>query len=329
MILLFSFIVYSRNTKNQYFIEIIKVVTINAFFFFGYAYLTAYLLLPIFLSKKYYFIFALSFIISGFLISYLKFICSDFIFYSSIAADIIGRIQKISFSQILINTKDMCFIVAVFLIAKYTKDNHHLKIRLGELQDQQIRSELKILKNQMDPHVVFNNLNNIYCLALNNSESLVQHIVKFKSVLSYYFTEGNESRVPLLKELEAIDDYISLEKLRYGDRLSFTYNKEGDPENIFITPFVLFTFVENCFEHGCSIETGKTWIKLLIKIESDSLTFHASNSKPENVYNSTVDTCKHEYNSMKNKLNLLYPGKNVLRIDDRNDAYYLDLKLRF
>jgi hypothetical protein len=328
MILIFSWLVYLRDESGLDFLLVVRGVSGNSFFFFAYAYIVAYLLVPILLSRKRYILFALSFLISGMLISSIKFVFSDYLFYTTIAADLSGRMRVLDFSYILVNTKDMTFIVAIFLIAKFSKDNYHIRIRLKELHDQQIRSEIKLLKNQLDPHVVFNNLNNIYSLSLNNSDLLAENLGRFKSILHYYFIEGKGPMVELEKELQNIESFICLEKLRYGDRLTVEFEVEGPQERKKIVPFVLFSFVENCFEHGCSIDYGKAWIRIIVKIEKDSLVFHASNSKPENVLNSETKSDRRDVKTTKNKLDLLYPGKYLLRIEDGTDKYSLDLKLR-
>lgn len=328
MILIFSWIVYTKGDDSNNFLIVAKGVFVNSIFFFAFAYITAYLLIPILLSRKRYLLFALAFLISGMLISALKFVFSDYVFYSAIASDLSGRMRILDFSYLMVNTKDMSFIVAIFLIAKFAKDNHHIKIRLKELQDQQLRSEIKLLKNQLDPHVVFNNLNNIYALSLNNSNLLAENLARFKSILHYYFIDGKRQYVALKKELQTIENFIRLEKLRYGERLSIEFDVNGPQEGKKIIPFVLFSFVENCFEHGCSIDYGSAWIKILVRIEKNSILFHASNSTPDNMPDSGTKAKRKEVKKTKPKLDILYPGKYMLRIDDRPNMYSLDLKLR-
>ncbi|MFC2090136.1 sensor histidine kinase [Bacteroidota bacterium] len=326
MILLFSWIVNLRDENDTGFFQAMEAVSLNALFFFGYAYLTAYVLVPVFIYKKQYLLFTLVFILSGFVISYLKFIFSDYLFYSAIAADLSSRFKLVKVSYLLTNTKDMTFIVSIFLITKFAKDNHYLKQRLRELQDHQMRAEIKLLKNQLDSHVIFNNLNNLYSMAINNYERIGENIGRFSSLLKYYFITGKEKLVLLESELETIGNFIALEKLRYGERLQVEYTIEGKPMRRKIIPFVLFSFVENCFDHGCSMESGNSWIRVVIKIEHDAVTFHASNSKPQNILEVTEP--KDPYKVTKQKLDLLYPGKYLLRIDDRSEQYCLDLKIK-
>ncbi len=251
MILLFTWVVSLDSAEDKSFLAIFKSVAINSMFFFGYAYITAYLLVPWLIPKKSYLLFIFLFLGSGMIISWLKFIFSDYIFYTAISADLNERIGNMDFAHLLMNTKDMTFIVAIFMIAKFSKDNYHANNRLRELKDQQLRSEIKLLKNQLDPHVVFNNLNNIYSLSLNNQESLLVNLGIFRSLLSYYFMEGKAETVSLRAEIENIENYINLEKLRYGDRLNIEFLIEGETSNKNIVPFILFSFIENCFDYFC------------------------------------------------------------------------------
>ncbi len=325
MILLFSWIVFIRN-DDETFYHVIQGVSLNALFFFGYAYLTAYIFVPVLIHRKKYVWFIVIFLATGFAISYLKFIFSDFLFYTAIATEFTARFKLVEFSYLITNTKDMTFIVSLFLIAKFAKDNHHLQLRLRELQDHQLRSEIKLLKHQLDPHVIFNNLNNLYSLSINNSKKVGESIHKFHSLLEYYFIIGKAQQVPLKTEIQTIGDFIALEKLRYGERLDVSIDIEGKEINKKIIPFVFFSFIENCFDHGCSIESGNSWIRILVKVEKDAILFHAANSKPQNVLE--AGHLKDPYLVTRQKMDLLYPGKYLLRIDDLPDQYFLDLKLR-
>jgi len=328
MNLLFTWVVFMRSGHEQQLLETARNVLINSFFFFGYAYLTAYLLVPLMLSKRRFILFFIVFLMAGISISWLKFIFSDYLFYHAVGIGIGSRIEAASLARVLVNTKDMTFIVALFLIAKYAKDNHHLNSRLAMLQDDQLRSEIRLLRNQLDPHVVFNNLNNLYCLSLNQSPAVSVNLGRLSSLLSYYFEDGKKEKVKLSRELEAISDYLDLEKLRYGDRLSIDFTTEGDPGEKEIFPLVLFPFVENCLEHGSSVASGSAWIRIRVRLDADSITFHASNNKPETVLEAFRPDNGRRKSRPAEKLDLLYPGRYILRVDDMKDRYTVDFKLK-
>ncbi|MEX0988555.1 MAG: histidine kinase [Bacteroidales bacterium] len=328
MNLLFTWIIWFQGARPGTLTDILQGVLINSVFFFGYAYLTAYILVPWLLSNRKYIFFITAFVMGGMVISGLKFLFSDYLFYSVISGEYPDSSRTFELSRMIVNTKDMTFIVAIFLIAKFLKDNHHLNRRLKELQEYQIRSEIKLLKHQLDPHVVFNNLNNLYCLSLNHADVVKSNLGRLRSVLSFYFIDGKSQSVPLSRELRAIEDYINLEKLRYGERLSVDYVVTGEAGGKKLYPFVLFTFVENCFDHGCSLEDGSAWIRISVHSAENSVSFHASNSKSGYPGEAASEFNKGVSAGSNNALQLLYPGKYTMCVYNKDDTYSIDLKLR-
>ena len=258
----------------------------------------------------------------------MKFFFSDYLFYNAIADELSHRIKKVDLIQVVINTKDMTFIVAIFLIAKYTKDNYNTQNKLRELKEGKLETEINLIHNQLDPHIVFNNLNNLYSISLNNPKEVLPNIRKLKALLTYYFSVGKSPMVNLNDELEMIDNYIGLEKLRYGDRLNINYQVTGESDGYYIIPFVLFSIIENCFEHGCSIEAGNSWINIEVDIEKNSLIFHAANSKPNILFLQGKDHPVGSQNKLTKRLELLYPGRHQLRIKDEKRAYSVSVKLK-
>jgi len=325
---LFSWVVYSQDQNDLSFMVAARGVLVNSVFFFGYAYLTAYALVPWLIPRRKYIPFAVLFIVSGLTLSWAKFAFSGTIFYNSLADQFSTDQGKVSLPEVLMNAKDMTFIVALFLIAKYTRDNYILRNRINELQQHQLQSEIRLLRNQLDPHVVFNNLNNIYCLSLNKDGSVGIYLRRLYTVLEYYFRVGTMQRVPLAKELEAVTAYIRLEEIRYGDRLKTSFSVEGDFTGKKIYPFVLFSYVENCFTHGCVSESGNAWIKIFIKAARERIIFHASNSKPGDAGNQEVQDTSTVIGRKKAALELLYPGRHSIHIENRDDEYRVDLMFR-
>lgn len=325
---LFIWVIVLRGSDLRSVTEVATEVFVNSFFFFGYAYITAYILVPGFLAKGRYLLFALLFLTAGIVISVLKFLFSDYVFYAAISADLTDKSYLLSASRLIVNTKDMSFIVAVFLIAKFTKDNHNLDRRVAELQQVRMKAEIRLLKNQLDPHVVFNNLNNLYCLSLNNSELVFPTVSRLKSLLTYFFVSGKSQSVPLQLEIAAIEDYIFLEKLRYGERLDIEFEIKGEREEWELAPFMLFSFVENCFNHGASIDSAPSWIRIHLEIAPALLVFRASNSKPESNGKSRSVTKEQVQHDFEEKFNLLCPKKHTVSIDERKDMFQVIFELQ-
>ena len=225
--------------------------------------------------------------------------------------------------QILFNYPAVVgFAVAIKLLKRW-----YLKQKETEqLTREKISAELQLLKAQVHPHFLFNTLNNIYSFILNGSPSAPEMIKKLSSLLNYILNECNRPLVPLEKELSLIQDYITLERIRYGDKLNMSLHIQGNPAGKKISPLLLLPFVENSFKHGTSRVLTHPWVKLDITIESVSLDFKISNTKPER--NIEAITKKGiGLNNVKKRLQLLYPGAYSLNITENEMSYDVSMKI--
>lgn len=191
---------------------------------------------------------------------------------------------------------------------------------------EKVETELKLLKSQIHPHFLFNTLNNIYALALQKSDQAPDAILKLSELLDYLLYHGENKEVPLLKEIELIEHYIELEKLRYGERLQVVFEKAGDPARVTVAPVMLLPFVENAFKHGISQSREKVWLKIQLEISPGSINFHIENSKPvlsPNVSNGGGIGLE----NLRRRLAILYENRYTLEIFDREDIYSVQLNL--
>lgn len=326
LVLIFSWVAFYKSEAEGGFLAQMLVVLINAVFFFGYAYLTVYLLIPVLLAKRKVALFILFFIVAGILLSALKFIFSDFEFYRAISPESTKITDPAWLSNLLVNTKDMTFIVALFAIVRYARDHYLLESNLRELRRKGLEAEIKLLEHHMDPHVIFNNFNSLYSISLNRTELLEGSVKKLQSVLHYLFRESKLEKVSLLREIEMIENYIGLEALRFGDRLKIKYNREGNPEGLQISPLILYPFVENCFVHGAGENPDRSWIDVNIIISNKELQFMASNSVSQRMKTGTGrKECGNE-NSVR-RLEIQYPNRHRLTIMDREKKHEVKLNI--
>jgi len=327
MVLLFAWVAYSRSDKQESFFRGLSMVFTNAIFFFGYAYLTVYLLIPKFLVGRKVFIFILLFLASGLLLSLLKFVFSDYIFYQAIAPESISGGAAFSLSDILVNTKDMTFIVAIFALVRFARDHYLLESNIRELQKKSLEAELKLIEHQMDPHVIFNNFNNLYSISIYRPEHLKSTVKKLKALLHYLFTESKNQEVLLSKEVEMIKNYMGLEKLRYGERLKSTFHLEGNVDGLSIAPLILYSFVENCFVHGAGEDPRSSWININVKVRDSRLTFVASNSVLDQATESRSNGNRRTSENSLRRLELQYPNSHRLTIREKRNEHYVELNL--
>lgn len=191
-----------------------------------------------------------------------------------------------------------------------------------------LKAELSALKGQLHPHFLFNTLNNLYSLTLQNSPKSSNAVLGLSEMLRYMLYECNTDLVPLSNEIRMLKHYTELEKLRYEERLDLTFNINGDLHNLYIAPLLLLPFIENTFKHGASEKPGHNWININLTVDGNVLKLKASNSKPEQV---EQDAGRHFGNiglqNVKKRLELLYPQQHNLKILDDDEAFLIVLEL--
>ncbi len=209
---------------------------------------------------------------------------------------------------------------------KFLKRWYLKQIETEQLTRENISAELQLLKAQVHPHFLFNTLNNIYSFILNGSPKAPEIIKKLSSLLKYILNECNRPLVPLEKELLMIQDYMELERIRYGDKLNISLHVQGNATGKMISPLLLIPFVENSFKHGTSQMLAHPWVKLDILIENEKLEFKISNNKPE-LKNEIITKNGIGLYNVKKRLQLLYPGAYSLNITENEMSYNVVLNI--
>jgi len=195
------------------------------------------------------------------------------------------------------------------------------------LREQKKTAELDALKNQLNPHFLFNTLNNLYALSLKKSDRAPEVIAKLSEILDYILYRCNDNFVSLLDEVTLLNNYIALEKVRYGKRVDVQFQHDIKGE-IKIAPLLLLTFLENAFKHGVSQEINEAKIMIRLMANEDEIIFQIENTTPS--YNGKSQSDDRDAIGLQNinkQLDLLYPNNYKLDIDENNDSYSATLKL--
>ena len=199
------------------------------------------------------------------------------------------------------------------------------KIR-AELQNQKLRAELSFLKMQVNPHFLFNALNNIYSLSvIENTKRTSSSILKLSELMRYmlYEKEDAENKVSLDKEINHINSYIDLEKLRYGQDIHVDFSIEGNVNGKRVAPLLLFPLIENAFKHGVLTEKEKP-LTIELNITNDQLKFRIEN------FNNHYQKDKAGgigIQNVKKRLDLIYGGNYQLDVDHTKLKYIVNLNL--
>ena len=312
LLVIFTVIYHDRQDADGSLWQAFGQVGLNSLFFVGYAYVTVFLLIPVILEKRRILLFVLLFLLSGFVISWMKLRVSETVFFQAI--DPMQPIAGNGFpwGALVTNTKDMTFVVALFIIVRYSRENYLVRQNLHELRHRRLESEIRLLRNQMDPHVIFNNLNNMYALSLRDPGGIAPHLRQFRSVIRYIFTDSKERCVPLSREIAAIRDYVELEQIRYGEGLQAVIGVKGEPAGISVIPFLLFPFVEHCLTHGAITESGRGRLEITLEVEEAWLRFTMKCEAWGECGDGNVHLEEESLASARRRLQLVYPGRHCL-----------------
>lgn len=157
---------------------------------------------------------------------------------------------------------------------RYTK----LKSTAKQLQLAKQAAELNYLKSQTNPHFLFNTLNNIYALALQKSDKTASSVMQLSKILRFMLYETNTPLIPIEKEVQIIQDYISLEKLRYDEQLTISFDIDIKQPSTPIPPLLLIPLVENAFKHGSAETIEAPFVRIRLTVFNDQLNFIVQNS---------------------------------------------------
>lgn len=319
-IVLFCVYVLSYSGKSENFMYFAKNNIVKFPFYMVAAYTFNYWLVPKFLSKKKYVFFIIGLITTSFIIVLLfKLTLHLQHGYEMHIFNILGYVSKTL----------MFYMPALLMYAYQThRKQQQEKDRLMLLQQEKLDTELKYLKAQLNPHFLFNTLNNLYSFVMTNSPKAGNMILQLSEILDYVLYKSHVNFIGINEEIKCIENYINLEKIRYGERLKVELEISKQPLYVQIAPLLLLSIVENAFKHGASGSLANPIIKISVKQEDNTLHFNVWNTKDIHLDGALNDSYKEGIglSNIKRQLNLLYPNKHELKIT--NDTNYFDLNLQ-
>ena len=236
-------------------------------------------------------------------------------------------ISYFTFKEVILFFSVYIVITSLLKLSKSWFFVSQLQKELLEKEKQKTEAELKALKAQINPHFFFNTLNSIYSMSLDKDERLPDTILQLSEMMRYFLYESKDNFVPLEKELAVVDSYIALQTIRSGEQLKIEIKREGNVTGQKIAPLILITFLENAFKHGAKGDSENTFIRSAVRIEKDKLIFIVENNKG---YVDEIEKGKYSglgLENVKRQLELLYPGKHLLNIHDKQDKFYVRLEL--
>ncbi|MFK8005604.1 MAG: sensor histidine kinase [Saprospiraceae bacterium] len=195
-----------------------------------------------------------------------------------------------------------------------------------ELKTQQLEAELRFLKAQVNPHFLFNALNNIYSLSFTNSSQTPEMILKLSDMMSYMLYDCKTEQVKLTNEINYLHNFIALQQLKKEGELNVQFLTRGDFSGIQITPMLFIPFFENAFKHGNMEDTQKGWLKSEMKIENGKLFFRIKNTIQREKSKSEKGGVGLE--NVRARLTLLYPDRHKLKVEKMGNVFNVEIEIR-
>ncbi|MEA1877347.1 MAG: histidine kinase [Bacteroidota bacterium] len=291
-------------------------------------YFTAYFLLPHFLYKMKYVWFTVIFLVTAVGFILLQRVAIWYITYPILLKEEPG--SPFFLLNWLYNFTNIYIIVFAVSVIKLFQRNIRKEKNLQELNEKRTEAELKFLKAQVHPHFLFNTLNNLYALTLEQSSKAPEVVLKLSELLNYMLYECNEKTILVSKEIKLIENYLSLESIRYGDKMKLDFQVAGEIAGKKIAPMLLLPFVENAFKHGVSRIGGNAKVSIFLNIQNKELIFQVSNTQPES--NKDDMAGYSEGIGLKNvqrRLDLMYPDQYTLTLQQTGPEFIIYLKLYF
>ena len=203
----------------------------------------------------------------------------------------------------------------------------------AQLEKENLLLELNFLKSQLNPHFLFNALNNIYSLSYKKDDRASGMVLQLADLMRYTLYETNAKQVPLEKEILFVKNYVELERVRYNKQTGielYTEYNEDEMKDITIAPLIFFNFIENAFKHGLNSTIDNAWVKIHIAFKNKTLLLKIENSYNEvrRIENSTKQAAGGiGIENTRKRLELLYPGKHSLEIDKTKLTYKILLSI--
>lgn len=216
--------------------------------------------------------------------------------------------------------------VLLFVGLKLAWDARQQQTEVERLKAAVTESELQFLKSQINPHFLFNNLNNLYAHSLNNSPKTSDIILQLSSLMRYMLHDCKEKFVALEKEFNYLHDFIDLQRLQIENKAQIAVKIQGVTADKYIAPLILVTFVENSFKHSMSSQTKAIKIKIELTVEDHLLRLYCANTFSTN---SNLEQLSHGIGleNVRSRLDLLYPNAHLLNIACENGLYEVILKM--
>lgn len=280
-------------------------------------YVNAHMIMPRFFSKKKY----LQYAGIQFLIFIWVLLESSVLVKMFIGADYFNLGRHVTFHFFV-----YLFILSASIAYELLRDRHRTDKLLKEKENENLKTELSLLRSQVSPHFMFNVLNNMVSLARKKSDLLEPSLIKLSSLMRYMLYETEEEKVSLEKEIDYLHSYIDLQQQRFGKKLILNVSLDVGDDQYQIEPMLLIPFVENAFKHGTGSVEGAT-IQIDLTAEKNILQFNVRNKYDPSSTETKDASSGIGLSNVRRRLNLLYSKYHNLMITKKNNWFSVSLQI--
>ncbi|MBO2544663.1 histidine kinase [Salegentibacter sp. BDJ18] len=294
-------------------------------------YFTIYFLIPRFIFKRRFISFSSILLVSIFIMVVAKFYLTLFLVSNNVWPEGPEATSEFTFNYALTMMLGEFYVISFVTAIKITLDWLSASKRAARLEKEQLQTELRFLRSQISPHFFFNTLNNIYSLSLEQSKKASETVLKLSELMRYLLYETKDNKQPLDKEILCIQNYLDLERIRYGEQVKINMEVTGDIEGKKIPPMLFIPFIENAFKHGASKNIGDVCISIKLQVKQEDIYFKVSNTLPDKRINNKLEKESGGIGieNVKKRLALGYAEKDYnLEIYSKDENFIVALKLK-
>jgi len=240
-----------------------------------------------------------------------------------------GILGVFKWSEIPVYLLDFIYLIALPITLKLMQSYFYQKVERVKLERDNLELELNFLKSQLNPHFLFNSLNNIYRMVNKNDVKAGDTILSLADLIRYTLYQSDAHFVPLNNEIDFLKNFLKLERLRFSDKVEIITHIEEDRFDKYIPPLIFFPFIENAFKHGPEKSQKSAWVHINLISDNEMLTLEVSNAvNKKNNKTMTEEGGVGTINSRK-RLELNYKNNYILTTTDLEDSYKVSLQIKF
>ncbi|AXY72864.1 histidine kinase [Paraflavitalea soli] len=281
---------------------------------------------PLLIKKRYGY-----FLLSVLLFVAVRELYTVYIMYGSIARLSFLPIEMITEAQKVLKLKGrfhfginyLVFQLLIMIALAYFIHLDKQEKQIRQLKQLQAETDLQYLRSQLQPHFFFNTLNNIYALALQQSQLTAPLVAKLSDMMRYVLYKTTQPKQPLTHEIHFLSNYVDVQSVRYHDKTAIRFDTQGITDQALIEPLLLLPYIENAFKHGIEeVHTG--FIEVIICLNDQELTLSVKNSKAAGATDQSLPNSHGNGIGLDNtqkRLSILYPGRHSVQVKETNETY--------